>query len=431
LKKTLITAGIVLVVALLIVLNLIHKGEARMDVEVEKVTRRDVSQVITASGNIQPRRRVNVSASALGKVTRVAVEEGDMVKKGDFLLQIDAAPYQSAVEQLTAAVRGAEADLEVQRASERKASADLERERSLQNKGFSSDQALRDAQVAADMAHARVKAARETLTQQRANLRKANHDLREVRITAAMSGMVTALNVEEGESAIMGTINNPGTVLLTIADMTEMQAEVRVDETEVVHVHPGQKARVRLDAYPDTTFAGTVREVGSSAMRSQVGLGQESVDFKVVVTILDSIPGIRPGLSASVDITVATADSALTVPIQALTVRSRAELKRWQRRAHPGRKSGTVAAGVSADTAKTTTAAGEEKKRDIEGVFVVADKRASFRRVRVGIPGERVFEILDGLKENEKVVTGPLRAINDLKSGEAVRIRNPHRRKKG
>ena len=423
-RKTIVVAAGALVLAALLAINLGSKRGKRVEVEVSSVGRRDVAKVVTASGEIQPKRRVDVSATTIGRVTKLAVIEGQRVKKGDFLLEIDAEPYETTVEQLQAAVRGAAASLQLEQAAMRKAEYDFDRARQLSEKGFLSDTELKDAQASLDMARARVQSAEEMHTQAQANLRKARHDLRQVRIVAEMPGVITALNVEEGESAIMGTINNPGTVLLTIADLSEMEAEVRVDETEVVLVRPGQEAKVRLDAQPDTTYHGAVTEVGNSALRMQVGMGQESVDFKVVVAIHDSIPNIRPGLSASVDIGVAKEKKALAVPIQCLTVRDPARLARERRR---GKKDGALAG----DSAAVDTTGEDDKEREIEGVFVVSDGVAHFRPVRVGIAGKSHFVVLSGLKAGEQVVSGPFKTIADLKDGQAVKIKKDMERSQG
>lgn len=418
-KIILIAAGAVVLIAL-IVLNMRSDRGGKTDVSVTRVARRNVAKVITASGNIQPRRRVNVSASAIGKVTRVAVAEGDYVDHGDFLLQIDPTPYQTAVDRLRAAVRGAEAALSVEEATLTKAQYDYERSLELSKKEFVSDNDLREAKVAVEIAEARGRSANQALIQTRAELAKSEHDLNQVRITAGMSGIITSLNIEEGESAIMGTMNNPGTILLTIADLSEMEAEVRVDETEVVFIEPGQEASVTLDAFPDTSFAGVVREVGNSAIRGQLGLGQESVDFKVVITILDSIPNIRPGLSASVDVTVAEGNDVLAIPIQCLTVRDRRMLERREDRA------------VAADTSDESGADDDDDDhdRDVEGVFVVDDGIAGFRRVEVGIAGEKHFEVKTGLEEGESVVSGPFSAIGELRDGDRVKLKKQRSKKR-
>jgi HlyD family secretion protein len=264
-----------------------------------------------------------------------------------------------------------------------------------------SEEELRTARLNVDIARAKSKSAQETLAQYEANLRKAAHDLKQVRITADISGVITALNVEEGENAIMGTLNNPGTVLLTVADLSEIEAEVEVDETEVVSIQVGQEAIITLDAYPDTSFTGTVTEVGNSAIRTQVGLGQSSVDFKVVVTLTDHIPNVRPGLSASAKIRVAERNEVVSVPIQCLTVRKRSEIE-------------DAVDSIDVD-------AGGETGKELEGVFVVDSGTARYRPVKIGIAGSNYFEVTKGLQVGELVVSGPFKAINDLDHGDPVK----------
>ena len=274
-------------------------------------------------------------------------------------------------------------------ASLKKARYDLEHAEQLAAKGFTSETALRDAQVALEVALAREKSAAESLShKQRANLAKARHDLNEVRITAEMSGVITALNVEEGESAIMGTLNNPGTVLLTIADLSQMEARVDVDETEVVFVEVGQKAEVRLDAYRDTSFAGVVTEVANSARRSGAGLGQESVDFEIVIAIegLNSQYTPRPqrlgrhnrcggkGCSHGADCMPDRAGSG--------TTRQAA----WQGFGGRRRRSGGIRF---------------KETRCRRGSFVVDGGTANFRRVRIGIAGQNYFVVQSGVSEGE------------------------------
>ena len=426
-KKVILIGSAVLVLAVMVVANIRSQQGHRTEVQVTKVAPHAVAKVITASGEIQPKKRVNVSAGAIGKVTRLAVKEGDHVNKGDFLLEIDATNYEASVSELEAAVRGAEASVELENAALQKAKDDYDRAQQLSEKGFMSDTELKSAKASIDMAQARAKSANETLQQTRSSLKKAQHELTQMRITAEMSGVITGLNVEEGESAIMGTLNNPGTVLLTISDLSEIEAEVRVDETEVVMVKPGQPAIVRLDARPDTTFKGVVTEVGNSAIRSQAGLGQESVDFKVKVAIKDVIPNVRPGLSASVDITVAEEKSALAVPIQSLTVRDEARLKR--ERLH-GKKPAKGEAVAETDSAAADTSAVDARPKDIEGVFVVEKDVAHFRPVRVGIAGQSNFVVKSGLSKGEQVVSGPFKVIGELKDGQRVKIKQEKAKEK-
>jgi HlyD family secretion protein len=417
-KKWLIVGGVFVVIAIFVVLNLL-KGGTKVEVQTEKVKERDITQTVSASGNIRSKRQLDVSALAIGKVTALAVHEGDKVEQGQFLLQIDPTGYESIVDQLEASVRAGEATLDMETANRAKAEYDLAKIQSLYEQQLVSEEELRNTKLSVDVANARVKSAQENLAQQRANLKKAKHDLHEVRITADMPGTITALNVDEGESAIMGTLNNPGTVLLTISDLSQIEAEVLVDETEVVYVRVGQPAKVKLDAHPDTSYVGLVTEVGNSAVRSQLGLGQTSVDFKVVVAVKDSIPNVRPGLSANVEIEVATAKDALSIPIQCLTLRRSSELKTGGETS--GADSARASTEAEAEGADTEDNAAGKAKDEIEGVFVVKDGKAVFTPVVVGISGSSYFEVKKGLSNGEEIVSGPFKAINELKNGDPVK----------
>lgn len=415
-KKWLIGGGVVLVIAIFVVLNLL-RGGSKTEVQAEGVRRRDITKTVTASGNIRAKRQLDVSASSIGKVTALAVREGDLVEKGDFLLEIDPTGYESAVDQLDASIRAGEAALGMEKANLEKSQYDLSKTEKLFEAQLVSEEDLRNARLNVEVSTGGVRSAEENLSQQRANLRKARHDLKEVRITADISGTLTALNVDEGESAIMGTLNNPGTVLLTISDLAEIEAEVLVDETEVVFVKVGQAAKVTLDAHPDTTYQGVVAEVGNSAVRSQLGLGQTSVDFKVVVAINDTIPNVRPGLSANVEIEVADAKDVLSVPIQCLTLRKKSDLMNTQ-------ESSDSAAGGSAENDE-----GKDNEEEVEGVFVVKDGKALFRPTVVGIAGSNYFQVISGPGEGDKVVSGPFKAINELKDGDPVKVTEKSRGK--
>lgn len=235
-------------------------------------------------------------------------------------------------------------------------------------------------------------AAQNRVNQAVASLRSARHDLARVTITSPIDGVVTRLNVEEGEVAMIGTMNQPGTVLLVIADLGVMEATVEVDETDVVNIEPGQTAEVTIDAFPDTIFSGTVTEVSTSPriMPTAAGPAQGVTDFEVTITLDGSLPAARSGLSASADIVTATRENALVIPIQSLVVRT-----------------------VVADTAS-----GGVVER--EGVFVVREREAAFVPVKVGIAGDRYFEVVEGLEEGDRVVSGPYQALRDLVDGTLV-----------
>lgn len=400
-KKHWILIIIVVVLVVLVMVNMRARQGRALPVQVEEVEKRSLRMIISASGSIRPKRQVDVSASSIGKVTRVAVEEGDRVEKGQFLLQIDPIRLESEVSQLRAMLESARANERQMFAQAQKAKSDLERTKKLFNQGYLTDQEVETAKTNYTVAEANHEAARYQIEQYRASLESAEHNLKEVTIVAEMDGIVTRLNVEEGEIAIMGTLNNLGTVLMTVADLSTIETEVEVDETEVIDIDLGDKVKITLDAFPDTSFVGQVTEIGNSPILSSEMSGQQGVDFNVVITILDAIPNVRPGLSADAEITVAAVDSALSIPIQSLTVRREKDLKDFE----------------SADT--TNADKGEE---EIEGVFVVDGERARFRPVEVGITSQKYFEVISGLEEGEKVVSGNYRAIRELKDGQMVKV---------
>jgi len=408
-RKHWLLIAVAAVVVVLILVNLRARRERGLAVQVEEVQERDISMVISASGSIRPKRQVDVSASSIGKITRVAVEEGQRVEKGQFLLQIDPVQLESLVLQI-------EASLEAARSNERQAYAQLEKTKNdldrilkLYERGWCTDQEVDAARASYDIAAANHEAAKHRIAQQEANLKSARHNLEEVTIEATMDGVITRLNVEEGESAIMGTTNIPGTVLMTIADLSTIETEVEVDETEVVHIKLGDLAKVTLDAFPDTSYTGRVTEIGNSPILSTSATGQQGVDFKVVVTINDTIPNVRPGLSADTEITVAERAAVPSIPIQSLTVRRESDLE--------GRGKKKAEEADSTDSADPDAA-----NREIEGVFVVEDGRARFRPVEVGISSQKYFEVVSGLEVGEKVVSGNYRAIRDLRDGQLVKV---------
>jgi HlyD family secretion protein len=399
-KKYWILIGVVIVITALIIVNLRAKKGKSINVQVEEVEQRNLKMVISASGSIRPKRKIDVSASTIGKITRVSVEEGDYVENGQFLMQIDPEQLESSVMRIEASLKFANATRKQARYEMKQRENELERIQRLFEQGFRTDQDIETARTAYDVAMAKFEAGSQSVAEQKALLKSARHNLKEVTINSSMAGVVTRLNVEEGETAIMGTINNPGTVLMTIADLSQIEAEVEVDETEVVYIKTGHEASVTLDAFPDTTYKGIVTEIGNSPILSSSVTGQQGVDFKVVITLTDTIPNVRPGLSADAEIIVAERDSALSIPIQSLTVRGKKDIKDFD--------------------ASDSLSAGSE---DIEGVFIVSDKKAHFRRVEIGISGSKYFEVISGIDIGEEVVSGNYKAIRDLKDGQRVEIK--------
>ena len=433
-KKFVIIAVAVVLVGVVVAMNLRPRDKAEATVEAGKVVRRDLTSVVNCSGTIQPKRQVDVSANAMGTIVNLAVEEGQQVNEGDLLLEIDPSEYRSVVLSLEAGIQTARADLQLAEASLEKARLDHERTRKLFDKGLASEEQLTAAATSEKVETARVASARHRIAQSQANLAKAQHDLEKVTISAPMAGVITRLNVEQGENAIMGTLNNPGTVLLVIADLGTMEAWVEVDETEVVNVELGQRAVISIDAFPDEEFSGRVTEIGNSPLRAATGATGEAVDFEVKITLDGRVPNIRPGLSAKAEITVAERNQAVAVPLGAVTVRE-LPLKAADIVEYSGKR-GREQEEALADLGfqgRPENADGQAEKRierkETEGVFILNDGFAHFVPVEIGIAGEEDFEVVSGLDEGQQIVTGPFRILRELKDGAQVKIKSKGKKK--
>lgn len=419
---------IILIVLVVLVLGAVAAGvflkgrgpDVRVDRE--KVGRKDLTEIVSCSGTIQPKRQVDVSANTMGTILQLPIKEGKKVAAGDLLLEIDPSEYSAAVQALEATIRSAEADLALAEASLEKAQQDKERNEELAAEGMVSQEALATARTSAKVEAARVEAARHRIGQHRANLAKARHDLKQVTITAPMAGLVTRLNVEQGENVIMGTLNNPGTVLLTIADMSTLEAWVEVDETEVVKLELGQEAKIEIDAFPDQEFKGHVTEIGNSPLQTTTG-ATEAVDFEVKITLEENIPGIRPGLTCKAEITVAVAENVLAVPLGAVTVRDLPLTEEDITRHDGGRGEKQKAALDPLGFPPEPDENAEEEdveREETEGVFILVDDFAHFVPVTLGIAGEDDFEVSEGLDEGQEIVAGPFRILRELKEGALV-----------
>ena len=413
-------------------------------VTAENVQRRDLESLVSASGKIDPRRSVNISAQSIGRVTRIGVREGDRVTAGQFLLQIDPVSAQSAVRRDEAAVAGARTGLEQSRVTVQSARASLDvgrqgykRQQELWAAGLTTREALEKAEAEVQMRESDINARQqeirtreEQVHQQEAGLASSRYNLAQVRFESPFDGIVTRRNVEEGENVVMGTMNNAGTVLLTVADMSVIEAEIEVDETDIPLVQIGQKASVTIDAIDGRTFTGHVTEIGNSPIQATgTATGaRTATNFKVVVTLDEASPEIRPGFTCTAEISTASKPSAVAVPIQALTVRELEYDKAGAvvprlRPAPTSRFSfGTPAAETQA--LPTELPIGHTRK-EVEGVFVIRDGKTQFQIVEVGIAGERYFEVTSGLKEGDRVITGPFDSVRNLFEGDQVRENTP------
>ncbi|MBC7362818.1 MAG: efflux RND transporter periplasmic adaptor subunit [Candidatus Aminicenantes bacterium] len=397
-KKTILLIGIIVIIVVIILLNLRASREKAIKVTVEKVKKQDITSIISASGEIKPKKNINISALVAGRIVKIGVKEGQEVKAGDFLLQIDPTYFEAQVERIRATINQYKAELIKAEAQYRRDKSYYERQKQLYDSALISKDQLEVARVQYEVSSATLQSLNFQIKQAEANLKSTLDDLKKTTYVSPIDGIVTSLRVEEGEVAIVGTMNNPGTVLMTIADLSVMEVEVEVDETDVVNVRLGQTAKVKVDAFPDRVFIGKVTEIGSSALEKTSVGSQESRNFKVVITLEKTDQHLKPGLSASADIIVSEKKDVLAVPIAALVVR---EIPK----AEGGKVSGN-----------------NNQKKEEEGVFIVENNRAKFQRVKKGIMGGMMVEIESGLTEGQEIVSGPYSALRDLKDGNLLKV---------
>ncbi len=443
-KKVAIVLVLLIVVGAAAAATYWYRRDPGITVAVETIRQRDLEAIVSASGKIQPKRQVNISANTMGRVTRVAVEEGQRVKAGQFLLEIDPKSLEGQLQRGEASVAAAQSALGQARTNVEQARANLElarqglkRQQDLWKDGLTTKEALERAQNDVAVREADLKAREQDvltreqqIKQEQAGLATTRYNLNQVIISAPMDGLVVRRSIEEGETAVVGTMNNAGSVLLTIADMSLLEAEIEVDETDIPNVAVGQEARVTIDAIPDRTFRGHVTEIGNSPIQTTQSTGQrQATNFKVVVTLDEAVPDVRPGFTCTAEITTATRRNVVSVPIQALAVR---ELLFDSKGAIVREPPPVRRRGQSDETTapRPETPAGHTRK-ETEGVFVWRDGKAVFTPVKVGVAGEQYFEILDGLKPGDQVITGPFASVRELADGEVVTLEKAQARQGG
>ncbi len=443
-KKWVIALIVIVVLAGFAGAYFYFKKDEAVSVNVEAVKKRDLEAVVTASGTIQAKRFVNMSAVQMGRVTRLGVQEGDRVKAGQFLLEIDPNALRGTVQRGEASVAGARAGLEQARVNVETARANLslardqlKRQRDLWAQQLTtkenldkaeSEMKVRETELAARQSD--ISSRQQMIKQEAASLDTSRYNLRQVTLLAPFDGIVTRRNIEEGENVVVGTMNNAGTQLLTVADMSIIEAEVEVDETDIPSVQIGQPAKVTIDALADRTFPGKVTEIGNSPIQQATTgqqAGQQATNFKVTVQLDKQIPEVRPGFTCSASITTATRKLALSVPIQAMAAREmvfdqKGNLVREQRDPKAKRRRRPATDATAAQAAELKPG---QTRKEVEGVFVLRNNESIFIPVKVGIAGDKYFEVLSGLKDSEQVITGPFNSVRNLKDGDEVKVGPP------
>ncbi len=464
-KKVVLIGGAALVVAIAAFVSWKISQRGIVTVQTGKVIRQDLTSVVTASGEIKPLNYVNVGATAYGRITEILVKEGDRVKKGQLLARLEAVQSSADVEAQQAALRVAEGDAAAAEggaksaeAAHRTAQADVARARAELEKArleferaenlfrdqlisksqFDTAKAAHEvAQAVLSQSEARVSQTRAQAEQAKSQLLSAQTRIQQMRATltrfsdvlnkhsflSPLDGVATNLPVHVGENMVMGIQNAPGSLLMTIADMSVITAEVKVDETDIVNVRLGQPAEVTIDAVPNKTFKGKVTEIGNSAIIRSTGLAtsqsnvasQEAKDFKVVVTLESPPENLRPGLSTTAKVQTASKSGVLSIPIQALTIRQKSELEEQDKKGVSG---GALAAGPEARQKE------KEGKKEIQGVFALRGKKVQFVPVETGITGTTDIEVASGLKESDEIVTGSYRVLRTIRNSATVKVDN-------
>lgn len=408
-RKTKIGLGIGLALVGFIAFSTLasRRGSGEVEVRMEQVARRDLVSAVTASGNVEAKSQVDVQSEVTARILRIHVQEGDLVTRGQLLVELDQVQFQGAVERAEAFVTSQEAS--VMQARVNRDQARRSRDRAVEikrtNPTMVSDEAIEQAEQAFAVAEANFKSAEASLSQAQASLKEARDNLARTRLYSPIAGRVVRLAVEEGEVAVPGTFSRDVGLLMRIADMSAIQALVKVDETDVVRLELGDSVSVSIDAFPDTAFVGRVTKIANSAATlSAAGQSTDrAVDFEVEITLENPPADVRPDLSMTARIITDTRRNVLSVPIIALTARPPA------------------ATGDSVPVATLGDSASASRPKDIEGVFVVENGLARFRPVTVGIAGDEHFEVLSGLTENETVVSGSYQAIRDMADSTRVK----------
>ena len=449
-KKVLIGIGAALVLGIIVAVSVYQSQKNVVTVQTGKVQKQNLASVVSASGEIKPKTYVNIGANAFGKIIKLHVKEGDHVKKGQLLAQLENVQSSADVNATRASVQAAETDAVAADAALKTSLADLNRAKSdavhakldweraqgLYNAALiakqdydvkkaaweSADAGLAQAEAKVAQAKAQKDSMDKHITQNQANLTRFTDVLQKTTYEAPFDGVITNLPVREGETVVIGIQNSPGSTLMTLADMSVITSEVKVDETDIVNVRLGQPADVTIDAIPHKTFHGVVSEIGDNAIVRSTGVAtsqatstsEEAKDFKVVVTLTDPPADLRPGLSSTAKITTAVRSSVLSIPIQALTVRTQADLV--PKDAGKG--------SVEAATRAPAEASKPKNNEEVQGVFVIRKKKAEFVPVDTGISGTTDIEVTKGVQEGDEVVTGSYKVLRTLKPGTSVKIDN-------
>lgn len=416
-KKLLWIFGLLLVIIIGIAVVVSGKKEKLITVQTEKILKRNITQLVTATGKIQSETEVNISAEVSGELTSLPFKEGDDVKKGDLLVKIKQDVYVPQIQEQDAAIRVAESNLSINEVTLKRNELELKRVKQLYDKGLATQADLDNAQNTVDQTLAQINSSRAQINQQRTGLSRIKYDISKTTIYSPIDGTVTQLNNEPGEK-VLGTISNQGSNIMTISDLSKMECQVEVGETDVAVVNLGDTAKIQIDAFGDKVFTGYVYEISNTATAKGTGTQEEVVNFIVKIRIIDNDVELRPGMSCTVDIEVEKKNDVLSVPIQSVTIREDFNENSLAQE--------TENENISRESDKK-----QNKKKPQEIIFIVDNGTAKKEPVKTGISDDSYIEVTEGVQENQEVVKGSFKAINkELEDGSKVKVDNEVMKKK-
>ncbi|TSA28312.1 MAG: efflux RND transporter periplasmic adaptor subunit [Ignavibacteriales bacterium] len=403
--------GLLLLVILLLVVFSGNKEEI-VSVQTEKVDKRNVTQVVSATGKINPVYQVKISAEATGEIVDLAVREGDVVRKGQLLLRIKPDNYEAQRNMAVARLDQAKSSLSSTKALLDKVESDYKRVQGLAQKNLASASELETAKSTYLQTLSNYESSKSGVTQAEASLKDAITNLNKTIVYSPMNGTISKRNIDLSER-VLGSGFSPGTEMLTVADLSKMEATVNVDENDVVLISVGDTAKVHVDAFSDKTFKGVVTQIGNSAVTKGLGTQDEVVNFQVKVLIVNAGNSIRPGMSCDADIETEKKQNVLTVPIQSVTARIDKPIT-------------STPQGVQPENEVKVKKDRSNKPKEV--VFVIKENKTKMIEVKTGISDDTYIEILSGLKGDEEVVSGPYRAISkELEEGSKVSVQAKHK----
>ncbi|MFZ5980341.1 MAG: efflux RND transporter periplasmic adaptor subunit [Candidatus Zixiibacteriota bacterium] len=434
-KKILIISAVILVVVIIVVANLATNSESAIEVSALDVAEKDLVEIVSASGRIQPQTKVNITSEVNGEIIYLAVKEGDTVRTGNLLVMLDTVQLKSDVDQALYALNETNAYLEGSKSSLDKATEEFHRQEKLYENKLTSETEYKNARYAYLNANATYEAMQAQARQLSARYDKALDNLSKTKILAPMSGIITYLDCEVGEIAAAQTSYTQGKTLMTISNLNVFEVEVEVDETEIAKIRLNQPADIEVDAFPDTVFSGEVVEIGNTAIYQGTGSTDQSTNFRVKVIFKDTEVNIRPGMSADVDITTNKQSGVLAIPFSAVVMRTMDldSLEQARKEQAEATESTAVSQVQAAETDDETESAPADtlKKKDeeiqreeLKGVFLLKDGKAHFVPVKTGIADQKDIEISTGITVGDSVITGPYRILRTLKDGDNVKVVN-------